>query len=51
MIDLQQKTNEIKEVLGTEQFLNELLLALDSTELEASLRHIDRMYDLDIFTD
>lgn len=51
MIDLQQKAGEIEEILGTEQLLNELLLALDSTELEACLHHISRTNDLDIFTD
>ena len=48
-IDLFTIANEMKEVLGTEQFLNALFLSLDSDTLEDHLRYIDRMYETNCF--
>ena len=48
-IDLFAIADNMKEALGTEQFLNALFLSLDSDTLEDHLRYIDRMYETNCF--
>ena len=38
----------LKEQLGTEAFLDELLTALNDDELNENLEHISTMWDIDI---
>lgn len=46
--ELVGKVDDLKEILGTEQLLNELVSAMSSDELQANLEHIDRMHDTNI---
>ena len=40
---------EMKEMLGAEELVNELALALSTDELEENLRFIDKNHDLGLF--
>lgn len=42
------KANEMRELMGDDVFISELLKAMDSKELEEDLEFIDRMNDLEI---
>lgn len=47
--DLMNKLDELVEMLGAENAINELAKAMDSKELESDLKYIDRMHDLNLF--
>ena len=49
--DLMDKLDELVEMLGAENAINELAKAMDSNELESDLRYIDRMNDLNLFSE
>lgn len=42
------KAEEMRELMGDDVFISELLKAMDSKELEEDLEFIDRMNDLEI---
>lgn len=46
--DLFIKANEMRELMGDDLFISELLKAMDSKELDDDLEFIDRMHDLEI---
>ena len=47
--ELMNKLDELVEMLGAENAINELAKAMDSNELESNLKFIDRMNDLNLF--
>ena len=47
--ELLDKLEELKEIIGTDDLLLNLALALSSDELQENLEYIDRMYDTNIF--
>ena len=47
--ELLDKLEELKEIIGTEDLLLNLALALSSDELQENLEYIDRMYDTNVF--
>ena len=47
--NLMDKLDELVEMVGAENAINELAKAMDSNELENDLRFIDRMDDLNLF--
>ena len=47
--DLMCISDDIKDIIGTEELLEAIIRALSSDELEDVLKFIDRCYDLDIF--
>ena len=49
--DLMDKLDELVEMLGTDTAINELAKAMDSNELESDLKYIDRMDDLNLFSE
>lgn len=49
MNELYNKAEELKELLGTELLLNELIQAMSTDELRENLEFIDRMHDTNIF--
>lgn len=42
------KAEEMRELMGDDMFINELLKAMDSKELGEDLEFIDRMHDLEV---
>ena len=42
------KAEEMRELMGDDVFISELLKAMDSNELEEDLEFIDRMHDLEV---
>ena len=49
--DLMNKLDELVEMVGAEIAVRELARAMTSKELEEDLRFIDRMDDLNLFTE
>lgn len=49
--DLYAKSDKMQEILGAEELLTELEMALDSDTLQEMLEYIDRCYDLGVFED
>ena len=47
--DLMNKLDEMVEMLGFNETINELARAMSSNELEDNLKYIDRMNDLNLF--
>ena len=47
--ELLDKLEELKEIIGAEELLLSLALALSSDELQENLEYIDRMFDTNIF--
>ena len=45
---LNEAIDTLKEQLGTEAFLDELLTALDIDELNENIEHVASMWDIDI---
>lgn len=46
--ELMEKADEMRELMGDELFIDELLKALDARELQENLEYIDRMNGLEI---
>lgn len=46
--ELMNKADEMRELMGDELFINELLKSMDSKELGENLEFIDQMNDLEI---
>ena len=42
------KAEKMRELMGDDMFISELLKAMDSKELEEDLEFIDRMHDLEV---
>lgn len=42
------KAEEMRELMGDDMFISELLKAMDSKELEEDLAFVDRMHDLEV---
>lgn len=49
--ELYDKSYKMQELLGAEQLLDSLEMALDSRTLQEMLEYIDRCFDLDVFND
>ena len=49
--ELMNKLDELVEMLGADNAINELAKAMDSKELEENLKFIDRMHDLNLFNE
>lgn len=49
--ELMNKLDELVEMVGAENAIAELAKAMDSKELEEDLRYIDRMEDLNLFSE
>lgn len=47
--ELYEKLEQMVEMLGLEETLDSLAMAMDSKELEENLEYIDRMNDLNLF--
>lgn len=46
---LMEIMDEMKEIMGADELLESLALALSSDELQDNLEYIDRMHDLNVF--
>lgn len=44
-----EKANEIEDVIGADDLIENIMKALDSDTLQDVLEYIDRCYDMDIF--
>jgi len=49
--ELYDKSYKMQELLGAEELLNSLEMALDSDTLQEMLEYIDRCHELDVFND
>ena len=49
--ELMDKLDEMVEMLGADVAINELAKAMSSKELEDNLKYIDRMNDLNLFSE
>lgn len=47
--ELYAKSEKMQELLGAEELLNSLEMALDSDTLQEMLEYIDRCHDLSVF--
>ena len=47
--ELYAKSYKMQEMLGAEELLNSLEMALDSDTLQKTLEYINRCYELDVF--
>ena len=47
--ELIEKMEELKDVIGSDDLLLSLALALSSDELQENLEYIDRMFDTNVF--
>lgn len=46
--DLYEAANEMAEMIGTKELLDNLMMSLDVDDLASSLEYINRMFDLEV---
>jgi len=47
--ELMEKMDELKDLMGAEELLNNLALAMSTDDLRENLEYIDRMFDTNVF--
>ena len=48
---LYEKADELKQVIGEETLLENLMMSMSQDELESCLRYIDTAFEADVFDD